>query len=259
MWSDFCPPSSPSLTVSRGPLSSHSLCNMLPQTHQTSSDSKVSAGEGSPARNDNTQHHRKYHVIPKLHPPISPSLYWTCAPLCYSFPGPQKHPLHSTPITFLPVCLSCVAGKLSEANCDLWCIFASWPSLKGRCTCQCPKPKCRTVHPSFYENQDTSLAPTLARRARSEPPFSKPAHILCLDSVFACVSELFPQPWVSMVTLGFLAVYMSFLTSIFHFGTNCIRLLFILIISGPQFVSFPEFFNMGNFMLHCDSGQNVSF
>lgn len=107
---------------------------MLPQTHQTSSDSKVSAGEGSPARNDNTQHHPR--KIPRRSPNCIPDI---TLPVLDLRPFATLSPVHrSIHYTARPshTCRSLfvsVAGKLSEANCDLWCIFASWPSLKGRC------------------------------------------------------------------------------------------------------------------------------
>ena len=73
--------------------------------------------------------------IPRRSPNCIPDitlLVLDLLPLCYSFPRSTEASItqhaHHTPASLYVS----VAGKVPEAICDPWCIFASWPSLKGR-------------------------------------------------------------------------------------------------------------------------------
>ena len=119
--------------VSRGPLSSHTLQHASPNPPNKLRFQGLCRWR-FPCQE--WWHSAPPSKIPRHSPNCIPDItlpVLDLPPLCYSFPRSTEASItqhaHHTPAG-LSVS---VAGKLSEASCDLWCIFASWPSLKGRC------------------------------------------------------------------------------------------------------------------------------
>lgn len=163
------PPAHHSLCVHRGPLSSHTLQHAFPNTPNELRFQDL--GRWRFPCQEWWHSVPPSWKIPRRSPNCIPDitlLVLDLLPLCYCFPrfteaSITQHAHHT------PAGLSVsVAGKLPEVICDLWCIFASWPSLKGRCIISVQSLSVGSFTPALW-NPGYFPALTPAGRARQSP------------------------------------------------------------------------------------------